>query len=78
MVSRPRNQRYLRPRRFPAGAFVCELEEGREFAVELDPQRAVERHESDLIDQIPDRLGGFEAGLILVECGRSMRLHLAP
>ena len=56
VVASPRNQRYLRPRSLGAGVFVCEPQQGRQLAVQLDPERAVLRRQPDLFDQLPDCL----------------------
>ena len=46
----PRNQRYLRRRREAAGVSVCERQNARKIARDLDLEPAVLRHESDLVD----------------------------
>ena len=58
-VSSPRNQRYLHPRGFASGVFVCESNQGRKLAVELDLQVTVLWDETHLVDQSTNRLGRF-------------------
>ena len=38
VVAYPRKQRYLHPRFFGAGEFVCKVDEGSKFAEQLDPE----------------------------------------
>ena len=57
LVAGPRNQRYLHPRLLGAGVFVCEVQEGSKFSIELHPELSIFRHEPDLFDEL--RQGQF-------------------
>ena len=67
MVAGPRNQRYLQPPPNPAGVVACEGQNARESAGELDLELAVDRHETDLLDQAADGSRGFFAKLGAVQ-----------
>jgi len=46
----PRNQRYLHPRFFGAGVFVCKVDEGSKFAEQLDPEIFIIGNEAYFLD----------------------------
>ena len=58
--SYPRNQRYLHPRFFGAGEFVCKVVEGSKFAEQLDPEISFIGNEAYFLDECPDGFGGFD------------------
>ena len=66
----PRNQRYLHPRFFGAGVFVCKVDESSKFAEQLDPEVSIIGNEADFLDECPDGFGGFSPIAFLVERSR--------
>jgi hypothetical protein len=46
---------------------VSKIDKGCELAVELDLELSIVGHEPDLLDQVPDAFGSFQAGIRVIE-----------
>ena len=76
MVSSPRNQRYLHPRFFGAGEFVCKVVEGSKFDEQLDPEIFIIGNEAYFLDECPDGFGGFDPIAFLPESVQNSLLNI--
>jgi hypothetical protein len=65
--TRPKGSHGRTPVPLERGVLVSKIDKGCELAIELDLELSIVGHEPDLLDQVPDAFGSFQAGIRVIE-----------